>query len=229
MHINRRSFLSSSFFGASASAVIAQCAAAQGNSLFPLKDDDGKPVINYRLLAELSIEDLPGIVWTGAQNADVIFVEFFDYNCPFCRKAVADLDAIRAKDKNFRLGLINNAILSPASLQAAKVQQSVLKSFGPKRAYDFHVRLFAHRGLNDGPSALGVAKTMGLEVEALERSADGDDVHLVLTRQMNLAANLGFATTPSFMAHGVGILGYPGARTIERIISALRKCDKPTC
>jgi protein-disulfide isomerase len=204
-------------------------AAAQDSRAFELIGDDGKRVANYRLPSELPLTGLPGIIWTGSATPDVVVAEFFDYNCPYCRKATADLDAIVSKDSGFRLGLINNAIIGLGSVQSAKVQQAVLKLYGPKRAYDFHTAMFAHRGANDGLLALELAQSLGLDREKIEAAADGDDVSSVLKRQVNLASDLGFYATPSFMLNGVGILGYPGPQSTGRMIAAVRKCDKLAC
>ena len=229
MSFTRRGILAASLCSIATLPFSARVSSAQENNLFPLIGDDGKPVANYRLASELSIDALPGVVWAGSATPDVILVEFFDYNCPFCRKAAGDLDAILAKDGNFRLGLVNNAILAVGSVQVAKVQQAVLKHFGPKRAYDFHRKMFERRGVNDGPAALQVARSLGLDVARVEAAADGEDVISVLQKQRKLAENLGFAATPSFMLNGVGILGYPGPKSMGRIIQAVRKCDTPVC
>jgi protein-disulfide isomerase len=204
-------------------------AAAQDSRAFELIGDDGKRVANYRLPSELSLTGLPGIIWTGSATPDVVLAEFFDYNCPYCRKATGDLDAILSKYSSFRLGLVNNAIIGLGSVQSAKVQQAVLKLYGPKRAYDFHKAMFAHRGANDGPLALELARSLGLDREKIEAAADGDDVSSVLKRQVKLASDLGFYATPSFMLNGVGILGYPGPQSTGRMIAAVRKCDKLAC
>ncbi|GAC1562928.1 MAG: hypothetical protein NVS2B5_28080 [Beijerinckiaceae bacterium] len=229
IRLTRRSTLLAALSFAASCDIGALSTRAEGDSLFDLRGDDGKPVVNYRLPSELSVSGLPGVIWAGAANPDAILVEFFDYNCPYCRRASPDLDALLAGDGNFRLGLVNNSILGLGSVQAAKVQQAVLKLYGPKRAYGFHKAMFARRGINDGPAALQTAGALGLDRTAIEKAADGDDVGAVLRRQVNLAESLGFAATPSFMLNGVGILGYPGPQSIARMIAAVRKCDKLVC
>lgn len=228
MLIDRRNFLQTGS-GLLASSLAAVPAAAQDSRAYDLIGDDGKRVANYRLPSELSLTGLPGIIWTGSAAPDLVLAEFFDYNCPYCRKAAADLDAIVAKDGSFRLGLVNNAIIGIGSVQSAKVQQAVLKLYGPKRAYDFHNAMFAHRGANDGPLALELAQSLGLDRDTIEAAADGDDVSSVLKRQVKLASELGFYATPSFMLNGVGILGYPGPQSTGRMIAAVRKCDRLAC
>lgn len=209
--------------------LIAAPARAQESQEFPLKGDDGAPIQNFRIPAELDPATLPGVVWTGGPSADVILYEFFDYNCGFCRKATREIEAIVAQDRGLRLGLVNNPILSLGSVQAAKVQQGVLKLRGPQAAYDFHLRMFAKRGQSDGPSALAIAKSMGLDVQKIEAAADSETVSQVLSRQARLASSLGMAMTPSFAIAGVGLLGWPGVEALRSIVSNVRKCDHPVC
>lgn len=202
---------------------------AQEDNLFPLRADDGKPIVNYRLPSELSPATLPGVVWHGAETADVVLVEFFDYNCPFCRTGAADLDALVRKDGRLRLGLVDNAILGLGSYLAARVQQAILRLYGPDRAYAFHKQMFARRGPKDGVAALSIAKAMGLDVSAVQDSANSDMVGAVVKRHVQLAADLGFVASPSFVLSSVGILGYPGPKSIARMIAASRDCDRPAC
>ena len=139
---------------------------------YALVADDGAPVQNFRIPVELDPAKLPGIIWRGDKSADVILYEFFDYNCAFCRKAQHDIEALLANDPKTRLGLVNYAILSIGSVQAAKVQQAVLEAFcGPKAAYDFHSKLFSKRGQTpDGATALAVARELGLDPKKIEES-----------------------------------------------------------
>ncbi len=202
---------------------------AQAGSLFPLTSDDGKQVYNYRLPAELSTEGLPGVVWTGAAAPEVILVEYFDYNCPFCRKAEQDLDALLHKNPGLRLGLVNNPILSLGSVQAAKVQQAVLRTAGPAKAYAFHRAVYAKHGPIDGPLALEVVATLGLDAHAVEAAADLPQIGDVIKRQAQLAASLGFEATPSFSLGTVGVLGYPGPNAMAGIVASVKACDKLVC
>jgi protein-disulfide isomerase len=219
--------LSLAVAGATASRSLGQAA----DQWFPLKGDDGKPVANLRLPVELTgqVDALPGLLRIGSATPDVTLVEFFDYNCPYCRKAAKDLRALVEADRDLRLVLVNNAILSPMSAQAAKVALAVLKLKGTATAAEFNLALFDQPGKMDGLKALDVAKRMGVEREQLEQTADSPLVGQALVAQMRLAAALGFSATPSFIIGGAGVLGYPGPKSLRKIISAMRSCDQPAC
>jgi protein-disulfide isomerase len=208
---------------------LSRSARAQAGSLFPFAADDGKQVYNYRLPSDLSTEGLPGVVWTGSPSPDVILVEFFDYNCPYCRKAEHELDLLLQRNPGLRLGLVNNPILSPGSVQAAKVQQAVLRAAGPAKAYAFHQAIYAKHGAIDGPLALQVAGELGLDAKAVESAADLPQVGAVIRRQAELASSLGFEATPSFAIGNIGILGYPGPDAMDRAVADMRRCDKLAC
>ncbi len=207
-------------------------ARAQGSDAwYDIEGDDGKPVANMRLPVELTMEldALPGIIWVGSPSRAKEFVELYDYNCPYCRRAATDLPALLKDVPDLRLGLLNNPILSPMSAQAAKVELALLKLEGPATAYDFHRRLFARRGAIDGPKALETAQAMGLNRASIESTADGPDVGAALKDQMRLAASLGAAATPSYVIAGAGLFGYPGPRSLRRILGAVEECGEVTC
>lgn len=209
--------------------LLAAPARAQEGQEFPIRADEGAPIQNFRIPSELDPATLPGIIWKGENSADVILYEFIDYNCAYCRKAARDIEALSGKDHDLRIGIVNNPILSVGSVQAAKVQQGILRLKGPLVAYDFHMRMFAKHGRSDGASALGVAREMGLDGRAVEESGDSAAVAQVLSRQARLAADLGMSMTPSFVVASVGLLGWPGPDALQSIVSNARKCDHPVC
>ena len=205
--------------------------AQAANQWFAITGDDGHPVPNTRAPIELveEIEELPGAIWSGPPSGAVKLVEFHDYNCPWCRAAEAVRDELRRANPDLRVGIVNNPILSPGSVQAAKVDLALLKLKGAKASFALHQRLFAQPGRIDGPRALDVAAAGGIDRAELERTADGPEVREMLGRQMRLAASLGLAATPSYVIGGAALLGYPGPGTLKRVVEATRRCGTIGC
>jgi protein-disulfide isomerase len=96
----------------------------------PLMADDGSPVSNHQIAEDLrgSAEKLPGAVVAGNPKGDVALVEFYDLNCPFCRRASGDLDALIAADKKLKLVLVPFPVLGVQSIIAGRVELAVAKS-----------------------------------------------------------------------------------------------------
>jgi len=231
MDFNRRRIIQGAALALLAPSSFTAAQAQSGEDWHPLKGDDGKSVANARLPVELTgeIEHLPGVIWVGSKSTAVTLYEFYDYNCPYCRVAAKDLHRLVKKKPELRLGLINNAILSLGSMQAAKVELALLLLKGPAVAYEFHQRLFAMPGTNDGTRALKVAEDLGVPRSQIEPMADSEKVGGMLREQIQLAANLGLAATPSFVAGGIGVLGYPGSKTVTRIVTSLERCGEIVC
>ncbi len=205
-------------------------ARAQGHGqLYALSSDDGGLLPNYRVPPSLDPATLRGVIEVGAENPDLTIYEFFDYRCPWCRAATAELDTLLAAMPTVRLALVNNAILSPDSLAAAKVQQSVLKWHGDAAAYALHRALFASRAPADEAMALEAAGGLGFDVEQLRAEVREPKVGDVVARQMRLAADLGLTATPSFVIDGTAVLGWPGPASLRKMVESVGACDKLSC
>lgn len=230
MALDRRRFVANSLVGSF--ALIAGPAAAQGyGQSYRVDNDDGRPVANMRLPGEITgqIQELKGVTYLGPRDAEVTLYEFFDYNCPYCRKAAADLAALSDSDPALRVGLVHNPILSPASAQAAKVALAVQRRLGSAATYALTMQLLATKGQIDGIKALDLGAKSGIPRAELESGGDSEAVRQALKAQMNVAANLGLTATPSYVLGNIGILGHPGPKALARMIAAMRRCDQIAC
>jgi protein-disulfide isomerase len=198
---------------------------------YGLDNDEGRPMANVRLPVELvaELDGLAGVTYVGAETPEATVYEFFDYNCPFCHKAAGELPDLLARVPTLRVGLVNNPILSPQSAQAAKVALAVLRRGGPKIAHALHQRALGTTGRMDGNRMLDIAAALGGPRAELETLADSAAVQEIVRTQLRLAASLGLHATPSYVAGTVGILGYPGPKSLERIAGALRTCGQAVC
>jgi protein-disulfide isomerase len=200
-------------------------------SWYPLKAEDGSPVVNYRVPVELEseIEKLSGIVIVGNPRGDVTLTEFYDLNCPYCKKAAHDIAALVKSDPELRLILVPFPVLGVPSIQAGRVELALAKLATPQQFFAFNHRAFAKRGVIDGTRALAIAKGLGFPSDKLVKAADEEAVTNVMIANVQLGNSLGLAATPAFIIKGAAILGYPGKKTIAGIIKSIRTCDKIVC
>lgn len=224
MFLTRRNLIVSTLI-AGATASLAQ----DGDA--PVLDDKGKPMPTLRLPVEITAEfpRTPGALIHGARNADVIVTEFFDFNCPFCRKAARDLDALAKGDADLRIVLLHNAILSPGSVEAAKAALAVYSVKGGEAAWAFYQKLLATPGAMNGARALDAAASSGFDRSEIDQRAQDPRIGAALAKQMELAAACGFSVTPSFELKGVGVIGHPGFDAMKKMVAAVRACDRVAC
>lgn len=201
------------------------------NSWYPLKADDGTDVVNYRVPVELEsrIESLPGVVIVGNPRGDVTLIEFYDLNCPFCRKAAHDIESLVKSDDELKLVLVPFPVLGVPSIQAGRVEIALARLATPQQFFVFHNRIFSGRGTIDASRALAVAEDMGFSKQRLIKVADEDAVTRAMIAHVQLGNALGLAVTPAFVIKGAAILGYPGKKALAAIIRSVRTCDKVVC
>ncbi|MBK3398745.1 MULTISPECIES: DsbA family protein [Methylobacterium] len=231
MPLSRRTLIAASL---AALPALAPEARAQAEGQWrAITGDNGQPLPNTRLPGELvsEIGRLRGVTWIGPREASVTLFEFFDYNCPWCRAAARDLDDLVRANPDLRIGLINNPILSVQSAQAAKVALAVQRAGGSAATAGLYAALLGPgtAGRIDGTRALEAAARLGHDRAAIEQAADSDEVREALKSQMRLAANLGLHATPSYVVGTAALLGYPGPKSLARVLAAVAECDEIAC
>jgi protein-disulfide isomerase len=181
------------------------------------------------------IEDSSGIIFESAHqsvvgNPDgtITLVEFFDYNCGYCRRAVDDMNALLSANPDLRMVMKEFPVLSEGSVQAARISIAVQK-LAPDTYLDFHRELFARPGEATEAKALEVAGDLGLDVEALKTAADGDDVTQNLQEVQDLATTLGINGTPSYVIGTELVPGAVGYDLLQERVTAVRECGATVC
>jgi protein-disulfide isomerase len=173
-------------------------------------------------------EPVAGGIEVGNNQGDITIVEFFDYNCPYCRSSAKALDDFLAADRNIRLVLVNYPVLSVASIEAGRVALA-FADLRPRQYADFHRRLFARRGRIDGEAALAVAAQLGAERAALISAADAEKTSQRLKQAAHWADALGFSATPSYLIQEETFSGHLALADLRRIATAIRKCGRSDC
>jgi protein-disulfide isomerase len=142
----------------------------------------------------------------GNPNGDVSVVEFFDYNCPYCRHSLPVVLKLINEDAKVRLVLKELPILSNDSVAAAKFALAANKQ---GKYFEMHQKLFAEAGKADKEKALRVAKELGLDVDQLQKDADDPDIKKALDEAKDLAQKLNLKGTPLFLIGDRVIAGAP--------------------
>lgn len=171
----------------------------------------------------------PRGVTIGNKDGDVTFVEFFDYNCGYCKRAMADMIEIMKADPKLKVVLKEFPVLSQGSVEAAQVAVAVrMQDPTGKKYLDFHQKLLSGRGAADKSRALAAAKEAGLDMSKLEKDLGSPEVRATLEENLKLAESLGMNGTPSYVIGNQIVIGAVGVDTLREKISNAR-CGKATC
>lgn len=166
----------------------------------------------------------------GNPNGDVTLVEFFDFNCGYCKKAVEDIRELVSSDPKLRIVLKDFPILSEGSAEAAKVALAAKSQLPADKQFDFHVKLLETQGMIDGTRALEVAGEMGLDLAKIKAGMSGEEVKTTLAANVKLAQTLGLTGTPSFVIGKEVVQGAVGFESLKASVDNARRCIKElTC
>ncbi|QRM34658.1 DsbA family protein [Microvirga sp. VF16] len=165
----------------------------------------------------------------GNPSGDVTLVEFFDYNCPYCRKAKGDVDALIRSDPKLRVVLKEFPILGPDSVEASRVVVAAKQQLSPDKYLAFHDKLMETRGRANGERALAVAKEFGLDLARLQKDMQSAAVTAVLQENTGLGDKLGITGTPAFILNEDIIAGAVGLEPLRQAIANTRQCGKIAC
>ncbi len=169
----------------------------------------------------------PDEVVLGNPKGNVTFVEFFDYNCGYCKHAMSDMLTLLKNDKKLRVVLKEFPVLGPGSVEAARVAVAV-RMQAPQKYLEFHTKLLGGRGHADGARALAVAQEIGLDMDRLKKDMKSPEVQKTLKQDFKLAEALGLNGTPSYVIGDSVIVGAIGLQGLEEKINTAR-CGKASC
>ena len=142
----------------------------------------------------------------GNPNGDVSVVEFFDYNCPYCRRSLSDVLKLINQDGKVRLVLKELPILSDDSVAAAKLALAANKQ---GKYFEMYQKLLSEPGKADKDTALRTAKELGLDIDQLQKDAEDPDIKKALDEAKDLAQKLHLKGTPQFLIGDRVIAGAP--------------------
>jgi protein-disulfide isomerase len=161
------------------------------------------------------IETPFGRAWAGAENGDVTLVQFFDYNCGYCRTALPDIDRLLAEDKQLKIVYRELPILSEASDIAARASLAVAQAGGDY--LKFHRALYA------------IARSDRAEIDAAVISAgvnpgsiNTDKIAAEITANLDLQRQLQLTGTPSWVVGDTVLNGAVGYGELKKAIAEAR-------
>ena len=165
----------------------------------------------------------------GNPQGDVTMVEFFDYNCGYCKRALADMLELMKGDPKLRVVLKEFPVLGENSVEAARVSVAArMQDATGKKYLDFHQKLLTNRGSIGRTQALAAAKDAGFDMSRLEKDMASNEPKETIQESFKLADALGLSGTPSYVIGSQVVIGAVGLANLQEKVNAAR-CGKPIC
>ena len=164
-----------------------------------------------------ALERDPNAPVLGNPDGDVTVVEFFDYNCPYCRRVKPHMEALLAADPNVRVVYREWPILGEGSVFAAR---AALASRNQGKYEEFHWAMMELSGRAEEASVMRAAEDIGLDVVQLRRDMNAPEIDEHIATSMRLSRAMGFSGTPSFV---IGDSLAPGLIDADQMISLVNQ------
>src|ERR1700693_2626414 len=166
----------------------------------------------------------PRQVTIGNRQGDVTLVEFFDYNCGYCKRPLSDMLNRMKEDPKLRVVLKEFPVLGPGSVEAAQVAVAVRMQDPTGEKYlKFHQKLLGGRGQADKAHALAAAKEAGIDMARLEKDLTSPEVKASLEENMHIAEALGLNGTPSYVIGTEVVVGAVGFEALKGEVGNARQ------
>ncbi len=161
-------------------------------------------------------------------QAEITMVEFFDYNCGYCKRALDDMNKLIAENKDIRFVLKGFPILGQDS-HGAHVVSEAFKKIAPEKYLDFHRKLMGGQGRADEARAVAVALELGVDEAALRKTMKDPAIEEAFRETYQLANDLGITGTPSYVVADEVVFGAVGMETLAEKVANAKTCGSTVC
>ena len=145
----------------------------------------------------------------GNPNASVTVVEFFDYQCPYCKRMAQDLVDLAAEDPDLRIVFKEFPVFGTESTLATRAALAAEKQ---GKYAEFHLAVMKLRGAPSQSAIFRLADRLGLDLDRLRNDMQSEEIEAAIQANYRLAQDIGVRGTPAFI---VGNELIPGAMSPE--------------
>ncbi len=161
----------------------------------------------------------PADLVLGNAKGDVTIVEFFDYRCPYCKRAVPDIMGALKSDGGLRLVLKEFPILGANSVLASR---AALASAKQGKYAAFHMALLTSAGALDEASIMEIARGLGIDTERLAADMKDPAIDALIKKNYDLAQDLRIEGTPAFIVGDELVPGALDRHGLEELVKEAR-------
>lgn len=167
------------------------------------------------------LENDPNSPTSGNVNGDITVVEFFDYNCGYCKRSLGNITKLLEEDKNVKVVFKEMPILSENSMLASKYALAV-NQVDPSKYVDYHAKLMSSRGQSSKEQLIKFAEEIGVDTVAVQAVVESSAIMQAIQNNQELARSVGISGTPAFIIGGQLVPGAIDYDEFKRIIKERR-------
>ena len=156
-------------------------------------------------------------MFIGEKNANIVVVEFFDYNCSYCLKAHIKINELLKKNSNFKVILKHLPILSESSEKLARLGIA-LSSLNRKDFLEFHEFALKNAYSLKEPILNKYFESKKIDYEKLKEISNNNEITKLLNKDIILAKKLSINGTPAFVINGEVLTGWIGKSSFSKMI-----------
>jgi protein-disulfide isomerase len=160
--------------------------------------------------------------YAGNPDGDIVIVEFFDYNCGFCKQAMPVVQQLIEEDKGVKVVFKEHPILHETSEVAARASLAV-NIVDKSKYFDFHTRLMSFQGQKTKETVLRIAEEAGLDKAKVEKEMNNEKVSAEIAKSQEHAEMVGMRGVPAFIIGGELVGGAVDLPFLKNRIAMLRE------
>ena len=182
------------------------------NKLEAIEDQNNKKNISLYYEDLIRNENL----FLGNRNGKDIIIEFFDYNCGYCKRSFPEIMDLVSENKNIKVILKELPVLGESSILASKASIASQKQ---NKYFDFHQELINFSGLISLSDIKKISKELGINYEQLQKDMNSNETILLINESYRLADLIGVRGTPAFIINNNLIPGAIGKNEMLRFLN----------
>jgi len=191
---------------------------------FRANEENTKAEMASANLARLAgdLHNNPASPTTGNPDGDVTIVEFFDYQCGYCKRVFPTIMTLLKEDTDIRYVFKEFPILGPVSVVASRAALAVWQ-MAPTKYMAFHSAMMTSKGQLSEPKIFAMAANVGIDLAELKQAMEGPAVAAEVEKNMQMAQQLNITGTPSFVIGNHLVPGAIDMNALKQLVAAARK------
>lgn len=156
----------------------------------------------------------------GPEDAPITIVEFFDYNCGYCKRVFEPLMQVMQENTDVRLIFKEMPILSESSAEAAEIALAIEDKM---KFLTFHTKLMTHKGSINSALIDRTLEELDLSPAAIRKTAKNAKIAQLINNNQRLASRLGITGTPAFVVNDELLPGALDKQQFDELLNSIRQ------